>query len=84
MGEAEAVKLAQKLHADRLLKDERKRRKLALQEGVAMIGLLGVVLLAKHKALIPSARNLLQRLDKEAGMYLSPDICNQALKTVGE
>ncbi len=83
-GEAEAIELAQELHADRLLIDERKGRKLAVQEGVAVIGLLGVVLLAKRKALIPSARDLLQRLDNEAGMYLSADICNQALKTVGE
>ena len=83
-GEAEAIELAQELHADRLLIDERKGRKLAVQEGVAVIGLLGVVLLAKRKGLIPSARTLLQRLDKEAGMYLSSDISNQALKTVGE
>ena len=83
-GEAEAIELAQELHADRLLIDERKGRKLAVQEGVAVIGLLGVVLLAKRKALIPSARHLLQRLDQEAGMYLAADICNQALKTVGE
>jgi len=83
-GEAEAIELAQELHADRLLIDERKGRKLAVQKGVAVIGLLGVVLLAKRKALIPSARNLLQRLDREAGMYLSGDICDQALKTVGE
>jgi predicted nucleic acid-binding protein len=51
---------------------------------VAVIGLLGVVLLAKRKALIPSARTLLQRLDREAGIYLAPDIRDTALKTVGE
>ena len=44
-GEAEAIELAQELHADRLLIDERKGRKLAVQEGVPVIGLLGVVLL---------------------------------------
>lgn len=43
-GEAEAIELALELHADRLLIDERRGRKLALQEGVAVIGLLGVVL----------------------------------------
>ena len=57
-------------HADRLLIDERKGRKLAIQEGVAVIGLLGVVLLARRKVLIPSARTLVERLDREAGMYL--------------
>jgi hypothetical protein len=83
-GEAEAIELALELHADRLLIDERKGRKLAIQEGVAVIGLLGVVLLARRKALIPSARALIERLDREAGMYLAPDIRDTALKTVGE
>ena len=83
-GEAEAIALARELHADRLLMDERKGRKLAAREGVAVIGLLGVVLLAKRKALIPSARSLLQRLDLEAGMYLAPDIRDAALRTMGE
>lgn len=49
-----------------------------------MIGLLGVVLLARRKALIPSARALLLRLEREAGMFLAGDIRDQALKTVGE
>jgi uncharacterized protein len=83
-GEAEAIALARELQADWLLIDERKGRKLAAQEGVPVIGLLGVVLLAKRKALIPSARALLLRLENDAGMYLSGDIRNQALNTVGE
>ncbi|MCP5520968.1 MAG: DUF3368 domain-containing protein [Verrucomicrobiales bacterium] len=40
--------------------------------------------LAKRRTLIPSARALLSRLEKEAGMYLAEDIRNQALRTVGE
>ena len=83
-GEAEAIELARELQADRLLIDERKGRRLALREGVPVIGLLGVVLLAKRKALIPSARALLDRLDMEAGIYLSEDIREAALKSVGE
>lgn len=84
VGEAEAIELARELHADRLLIDERKGRKLALAEGVPVIGLLGVLLLAKRLQLIPSARALLERLEHEAGIYLSDDIRNAALKTVGE
>lgn len=83
-GEADAIELARELHADRLLIDERKGRRLAVEEGVPVIGLLGVLLLAKHRQLIPSARVLLQRLEHEAGIYLSEDIRNAALKTVGE
>ncbi|OGA03314.1 MAG: hypothetical protein A3H35_05740 [Betaproteobacteria bacterium RIFCSPLOWO2_02_FULL_62_17] len=84
VGEAEAIELARELHADRLLIDERKGRKLAVAEGVAVIGLLGVVLLAKRRQIISSARVLLQRLEDEAGMYLSEEIKNAALLTVGE
>jgi predicted nucleic acid-binding protein len=83
-GEAEAIELAKELHADRLLIDERKGRRLAMQEGVPVIGLLGVVILAKRQQLIPSARTLLHRLEQESGMYLSADIRNQALRTVDE
>jgi predicted nucleic acid-binding protein len=55
-GEAEAITLAKELHADRLLIDERKGRRLAIQEGVQVIGLLGVVIFAKRQRLIPSAQ----------------------------
>lgn len=83
-GEAEAIELAKELHAEHLLIDERKGRRLAMQEGVPVIGLLGAVLLAKRRELIPSARTVLDRLEKEAGMYLSTEIREQALKSVGE
>lgn len=87
-GEAEAIALAKELRADLLLMDERKGRRLAAREGIPVIGLLGVVLLARRKQLIPSARTLprtlLQRLQDEAGMYLAEPIKEAALRTVGE
>lgn len=83
-GEAEAIELAKELHADRLLIDERKGRRLAEQESVPVIGLLGVVLLAKTKGLVSSARGLLRRLEQEAGMYLGEDVRDRALRSVGE
>lgn len=83
-GEAEAIELAKELRADRLLIDERKGRRLAIQEGVPIIGLLGVVLLAKRRQLVPCARALLGRLELEAGMYLAEGVRETALKSVGE
>ncbi|KAF0180855.1 MAG: hypothetical protein FD161_573 [Limisphaerales bacterium] len=83
-GEAEAIALAQELHADRLLMDERLGRRLAAQQGLRVVGLLGVVLLARQQRLIPSARALLERLDREAGMYLAEDVRETALRAVGE
>ena len=67
MGEAEAIELARELHADRLLMDERKGRRLAVREGVPVIGLLGVVLLARRKQFIPSARALIRLRRPEPG-----------------
>src|SRR5215475_5352322 len=54
LGEAEAIGLAKELRADHLLIDERKGRNLAIREGVPVLGLVGVVLLAKRRGLIPS------------------------------
>ena len=64
--------------------DERKGRRLAAREGVPVIGLLGVVLLARHNRTIPSARALIERLQEEAGMYLAENIKEAALISVGE
>lgn len=83
-GEAEAIALAEELHADHLLIDERKGRRLAQQQGVPVVGLLGVVLMAKRAGLISSARILLNRLDQEAGVYWTDDLKQTALKTVDE
>lgn len=83
-GEAEAIELARELRADHLLIDERKGRRLATREGIPVIGLVGVVLLAKRSHLIPSARTLLDRLEYEAGMYLAADVRERALQSVGE
>jgi predicted nucleic acid-binding protein len=83
-GEAEAIVLAKEINADRLLIDERKGRRLAQAEGVRVIGLVGVVILAKRKSRIPNARELINRLVNEAGVYLDPELINSALQTVGE
>ncbi len=84
LGEAEAIALAEELQADFLLMDERKGRRLAQAQHLRVIGLLGVVLIAKRRGLISSARNLLAQLDEKAGVYLSSDLKSTALKSVGE
>lgn len=83
-GESEAVVLAKELHADHLLMDERKGRRIAAKQGVPVIGLLGVILMARKRNIIPSARQIVERIDQEAGFYLSSQVKETALKTVGE
>ena len=59
-------------------------RNAAQAQGLPVVGLLGVVLMAKRHGLVSSARSLLLRLDQEAGVYLASDVKETALKTVGE
>jgi predicted nucleic acid-binding protein len=84
VGEAEAIALAEEMRADHLLMDERKGRRLAQRQGLPVVGLLGVVLMAKRMGLIPSARSLLLRLDQEAGVFLAAELKETALRAVGE
>jgi uncharacterized protein len=83
-GEAEAIQLAKELRADRLLIDDFKGRQLAAREGVKVIGVLGVLLLAKEKRIITAIRPLIDRLKRDADFYLSEDIVDAALRAVGE
>jgi len=83
-GEAEAIQLAKELRADRILIDDFKGRQLAAREGLKVIGVLGVLLLAKDKGLIKTLRPLIDRLKQDANVYLSDEIINAALKACGE
>jgi uncharacterized protein len=83
-GEAEAIQLAKELRADRILIDDYQARLLAEREGLQIVGLIGVVLIAKSKGIVLSARTVLTRLQSEGGFYISSDILEDALKTVGE
>lgn len=68
----------------RHLMDERKGRRLATTDGLHVIGLIGVVLLAKQRGLIASAADVLHRLHREAGVYLAETIVRTALESAGE
>jgi predicted nucleic acid-binding protein len=70
-GEAEAIVLAKELHADLLLIDEAMGREAARQEHLPVIGLMGVLLIAKKKGLVRSLTEIIDRLETEAGFYLS-------------
>jgi uncharacterized protein len=59
-------------------------RRLAREQGLRIIGLLGIVLLAKRRSLIPSARTLIEDMIRLSGVYLDDEIKNSALRSVGE
>ncbi|WP_293109111.1 DUF3368 domain-containing protein [Moorena sp. SIO3I6] len=58
-GEAEAIALAIELHADRLIIDERRGRKIAASMGLKYIGILGVLLEAKNNNFITNVKPII-------------------------
>lgn len=83
-GEAEAIALALELRADLILLDERKASRIARQLGLKTLGLLGVLLLAKRRNLIHQVTPLLDRLESEAGFWLSRELRKQVLLAAKE
>jgi predicted nucleic acid-binding protein len=83
-GEAEAIALAKELHADRLLIDEKDGRAVALREHIPVIGVLGILLIARKRGMIPSIKDCLLRLEQEAGFYKDEALKASVLQAAGE
>jgi predicted nucleic acid-binding protein len=63
--------------------DDLEARRCAHAIGVPIRGTLGLVLVARRHGLVPAARPLLEAL-RRAGLYLSDDLLDRALREVGE
>ena len=83
-GESEAIVLAQEVHADFLLIDESEGRLIAQREGLQVVGLLGVLIQAKHKGLIPAIKPLMDELRSVAGFRIAEPLFQKILSQVGE
>lgn len=83
-GEAEAIALALELNGDELLIDERLGRREAARLGLSMTGVLGVLLIAKRRGLIPLVQPVMDALMTEAGFRVSKQLYGEVLRAAGE
>lgn len=83
-GEIAALSLAVQRKADAVLMDELAGRAAAAALGLKPIGLLGVLLEAKERALIPALKPLLDRLENEAEFWISASLRDHILNAAGE
>lgn len=82
-GETAAIQLAEALHADALLIDERMGRRVAAARGIAVRGTLGVLVQAREAGALPALRPVLDALIAE-GFRVAPALLRESLLRVGE
>ena len=83
-GEAAAIALAVEKAASIILIDERKGRRIAAEYGMRPVGVLGVLVQAKNRALIPAVRPLIDQLQKGIDFHLSPQLIAEVLRAAHE
>mgnify|MGYP001818636693 FL=1 len=82
-GEAEAILLAEEVHCSFLLIDERKGRAIANRRGVPVVGIAGVLLVAKKRGLIDAVVPILKNLG-QVGYRMSTGLTNEIARLAGE
>lgn len=83
-GEAETIALAVECQPCWVLMDEREGRHTAQRLGIKTVGVVGVLIEAKARGLIPQVGPLLEQLRQEAGFFLSDRVIHDARAFCGE
>jgi len=83
-GESESIALAIEQGAGLILLDERDGRHRAQGLGLKIMGIVGVLLLAKQRGLLEAIKPSLDGLREQAGFYLSTAVYEYALREAGE
>lgn len=84
LGEAEAIALAVEIQADLIIIDEKRGRAIAMSYQLNIIGILGVLLQAKDRCLIPSVKPLILELINQANFRVSHQLYAEILHIAGE
>ncbi|MCW5906823.1 MAG: DUF3368 domain-containing protein [Chitinophagales bacterium] len=83
-GESAAIALTIQIHADLLLIDEKLGRKIAAENGVRVIGLVGVLELAKKRNLISVIKPVMDELIHTADFRISKKLYEHTLRIANE
>jgi hypothetical protein len=83
-GECEALSLALEIGAFAVLIDESAGRSAAAELGISCLGLLGILIEAKRRNLIPYLSPHLDRLQTEARFWFTQTLRLQVLRLAGE
>jgi len=83
-GETEAIRLVMSIGADGVLMDEKEGRRCAASLGIRTIGVLGILIAARQAGVLPSLRNEIEALRREAGFFIDPALELRVLTMVGE
>ncbi len=82
-GEAEVLVLAKEIRADLILMDEEKARKSAIKAGFRVMGVIGILIVAKRMGLIANIGAYIEKLQREK-FRISDKIVRMALKQARE
>ena len=83
-GEAEAIILAKEIKADFILIDDFQGRVIALQNGLTVIGSVGILLKAKQMGHISLVQPLMDDFTSIAKAFIAPKLYSDVLKLAGE
>lgn len=84
LGEAEAIILAREIGTNTIVVlDDATARRIAEQEGCRVVGLLGLLVMAKQRGLLSAVRPLLDAM-RSSGFFVSDELYTIILRQVTE